>query len=171
MYYSRKRSRAWCVGVLATTLVCYAALQVGIVFALRVSFHHPTRVVRKVADAAVKPSYRRGTSGAKAGVRFLGILSSALLSCEFVCPAAAGAYRSNCGCRPQYYEIYRLRAVVGISLTFMAVDLLGGLFSILSLVFKSRFDAIAGVAYSLVVVRLFYIDTPLSIPTCCRWNN
>ena len=39
MYYSSKRSRAWCVGVLATTMVCYAAVQVGVVFALRVSFY------------------------------------------------------------------------------------------------------------------------------------
>ncbi len=44
--------------------------------------------------------------------------------------------------------------MVGISLTFMAVDLLGGVFSILSLAFKSHFDVTAAVAYSLVVVRL-----------------
>ena len=34
----------------------------------------------------------------------------------------------------------------------MAVDLLGGVFSILSLVFKSHFDATAAVAYALVAV-------------------
>lgn len=34
----------------------------------------------------------------------------------------------------------------------MAIDLLGGVFSDLSLVFKPKFDVIAGVAYSLVVV-------------------
>ena len=34
----------------------------------------------------------------------------------------------------------------------MAVDLLGGVFSILSLVFKSHFDVTAAVAYTLVVV-------------------
>jgi len=56
--------------------------------------------------------------------------------------------------RPQYYEIYKHGAVIGISLTFMAVDLLGGVFSLLSLAFKARFDATAAVAYSLVVVRL-----------------
>jgi len=54
--------------------------------------------------------------------------------------------------RPQYYEIYKHRAVVGISITFMAIDLLGGIFSDLSLVFKSKFDVIAAMAYSLVVV-------------------
>ena len=56
--------------------------------------------------------------------------------------------------RPQYYEIYKHGAVIGISLTFMAVDLLGAVFSILSLAFKSRFDATAAVTYSLVAVRL-----------------
>jgi uncharacterized membrane protein YgcG len=35
----------------------------------------------------------------------------------------------------------------------MAVDLLGGIFSILSLIFKNRVDVPAAVAYSLVVVR------------------
>lgn len=34
----------------------------------------------------------------------------------------------------------------------MAVDLLGGVFSDLSLAFKPKFDVIAGVAYSAVVV-------------------
>lgn len=55
--------------------------------------------------------------------------------------------------RPQYYEIHKYRVVMGISLTFMAIDLLGGIFSLLSLVFKRQFDVLAAVAYSLVVVR------------------
>jgi hypothetical protein len=55
--------------------------------------------------------------------------------------------------RPQFYEIYKHGAVLGISLTFMAVDLLGGVFSILSLIFKNKVDVTAAVAYSLVVVR------------------
>jgi PQ loop repeat len=55
--------------------------------------------------------------------------------------------------RPQFYEIYKHGAVIGISLTFMAIDCLGGVFSILALLFKHRVDAIAAVAYSLVVVR------------------
>ena len=37
---------------------------------------------------------------------------------------------------------------------FMAVDILGGVFSLLSLVFKEDFDVLAGVAYSLVVVSV-----------------
>lgn len=39
----------------------------------------------------------------------------------------------------------------------MTIDLLGGVFSDLSLVFKPRFDVIAGVAYSLVVVSFLAI--------------
>ena len=39
MYYGRrKRSRRWCAGVLGVTLVVYAALEAGIVFALRVRY-------------------------------------------------------------------------------------------------------------------------------------
>lgn len=56
--------------------------------------------------------------------------------------------------RPQYYVIYRLGEVRGISMLFITIDALGGVFSLLSLVFKQKFDALAGVAYSLVVVSI-----------------
>ena len=36
----------------------------------------------------------------------------------------------------------------------MAVDLLGGVFSLLSLIFKEEFDIIAAVTYSMVIVGL-----------------
>ena len=39
----------------------------------------------------------------------------------------------------------------------MAVDLLGGVFSILSLVFKNHFDATAAVAYALVAVSFRHV--------------
>lgn len=65
--------------------------------------------------------------------------------------------------RPQFYEIYKHGAVIGISLTFMAVDLLGGIFSILSLIFKNKVDVPAAVAYSLVVVRLRVPTAQISI--------
>ena len=55
--------------------------------------------------------------------------------------------------RPQFYEIYKQRAVLGISLLFMVIDLFGGTISIVSLVFKRQVDLLAAVAYSLVVVR------------------
>lgn len=53
---------------------------------------------------------------------------------------------------PQYYEIWKHGEVIGISLTFMVVDLLGGLFSDLSLAFKKDLDVIAAITYSIVVV-------------------
>src|SRR6267142_125416 len=73
--------------------------------------------------------------------------------------------------RPQYYEIHKYRAVLGISLTFMAIDLLGGIFSLLSLVFKRQFDVLAAVAYSLFVVRSVHpppsLDERVSIHGTC----
>jgi hypothetical protein len=54
--------------------------------------------------------------------------------------------------RPQYWEIYKLGEVRGISLPFITIDLLGGILNDLSLVFKPKFDVLAGVCYSVVVV-------------------
>lgn len=48
--------------------------------------------------------------------------------------------------RPQYYEIYQLREVVGISMSFMAVDILGGVFSLASLFFRTELDRLAVVS-------------------------
>ncbi len=61
--------------------------------------------------------------------------------------------------RPQYWEIYKHREVMGISMLFMFVDIAGGVFSDLSLAFKESFDVIAGVTYSLVIVRLVFCLT------------
>ncbi|KAJ7210385.1 hypothetical protein GGX14DRAFT_450539 [Mycena pura] len=79
-----------------------------------------------------------GTEAGKRGVQFLGIASAVLISLALI---------------PQYFEIWRLKEVAGISITFMLVDALGGVFSDLSLAFKQKFDVIAAVAYTLVVVR------------------
>ena len=62
--------------------------------------------------------------------------------------------------RPQYYEIYKHREVVGISITFMLIDLLGGVFSDLSLAFKAPFDVIAAITYSLVIVSIPHPSVP-----------
>ncbi|GJE91281.1 PQ-loop repeat-containing protein [Phanerochaete sordida] len=83
---------------------------------------------------AVKPAYNAGNY---APVRFFGIFSSVIIALALL---------------PQYYEIYRRREVVGISILFMVIDCSGGVFSTLSLVFAEKFDVIAGVTYSLVVV-------------------
>jgi uncharacterized protein with PQ loop repeat len=53
---------------------------------------------------------------------------------------------------PQYYEIYKLKAVKGISLLFLAVDITGCVFNNLSLAFAVKFDVLAGVSYSLIIV-------------------
>lgn len=60
---------------------------------------------------------------------------------------------------PQYWEIYKLKEVVGISILFISIDLTGGVFNDLSLVFKKEFDAIAAVSYTLVVVRGFILHS------------
>lgn len=83
---------------------------------------------------AVRPSYEHGNHR---GVNFFGVFTSVMLSA---------------GLMPQFYEIYKHKEVIGISKLFMLVDMLGGVFSLLSLVFRDTFDALAGVAYSLVVV-------------------
>jgi len=72
----------------------------------------------------------------KAGLQFFGITAAILISF---------------GLFPQYYEIYRLRRVVGVSYLFMAVDTLGGVFSLLSLAFKEKWDAVASSNYALVI--------------------
>ncbi|GMK56793.1 hypothetical protein CspeluHIS016_0306330 [Cutaneotrichosporon spelunceum] len=56
------------------------------------------------------------------------------------------------GLLPQYFEIWKHGEVVGISLTFMFVDIAGGVFSGVSLLFRAHFDAIAFIQYFLVVV-------------------
>lgn len=53
---------------------------------------------------------------------------------------------------PQFIEIYRLKEVRGISLVFMAVDISGGIFSLLSLAFKKHMDYVAAVTYLGVIV-------------------
>lgn len=57
-----------------------------------------------------------------------------------------------CGLLPQYWEIYKHKEVIGISIMFMMVDIWGGLFSAVSLFFRETFDSTAFVQYMLVVV-------------------
>lgn len=96
--------------------------------------------------------------GNEAPVTFFGVATSVLLAAGLLCvlsrTSLSRIHADIPAYRPQYVEIYRLGEVKGISMPFMTVDLLGGVFSTLSLVFKSKFDVLAGVAYSLVVVRL-----------------
>ncbi|KAI0766684.1 PQ loop repeat-domain-containing protein [Trametes elegans] len=93
---------------------------------------------------AVNPAYLDGNERA---VQFFGIFSTVLISGALL---------------PQYYEIYKHKEVIGISLTFMAIDLLGGVFNDLSLAFASEFDVVAGVTYSLVV----FLDAIVILCAC-----
>ncbi|KAF8518997.1 hypothetical protein BU17DRAFT_90485 [Hysterangium stoloniferum] len=63
------------------------------------------------------------------------------------------------GLLPQYWEIWKRKKVIGVSYYFITVDTLGGVFSLLSLVFKPEFDIIAAIPYSLVVA----MDIPILI--------
>lgn len=55
------------------------------------------------------------------------------------------------GLMPEYWEIYKHKAVVGISVMFMIVDILGGVFSGVSLFFREELDYTALAQYMLVV--------------------
>ncbi|WWC90033.1 uncharacterized protein L201_004963 [Kwoniella dendrophila CBS 6074] len=53
---------------------------------------------------------------------------------------------------PQYYEIWKFKEVLGISMTFLIVDTLGGVFSLSSLFCRAKLDIAGLVSYALVVV-------------------
>jgi len=80
---------------------------------------------------AVRPSMNQRA------IDFFGIFSSIILAA---------------GLLPQYWEIIKRREVIGISIPFITIDLLGGVFSDLSLVFRPKFDAIAAAAYTVIIV-------------------
>lgn len=80
---------------------------------------------------AIRPSMN------KRAITFFGVFASILIAI---------------GLLPQYVEIIKRKEVVGISLVFLAVDILGGLFSDLSLVFRDHFDIVAAISYTLVIV-------------------
>ncbi|KAG9066610.1 hypothetical protein KI688_012518 [Linnemannia hyalina] len=53
---------------------------------------------------------------------------------------------------PQYFDIYRDRSVVGVSMAFISADAAGAIFSIISLIFRSEFDLLATLNYCAVLV-------------------
>ncbi len=67
----------------------------------------------------------------------IGIIASVLLSIALL---------------PQYWEIYKFKEVVGVSMTFLLIDILGGVFNNMSLAFKEKFDVVASMSYTLVIV-------------------
>ncbi|KAF9434729.1 hypothetical protein BGZ76_007544 [Entomortierella beljakovae] len=63
---------------------------------------------------------------------------------------------------PQYIGILRLRSVVGVSMMFITADAAGSVFSIISLVFRDKFDILATMNYAMVficdlIVVAFYV--------------
>jgi len=68
-----------------------------------------------------------------------------------ICGIASGVLICA-GLIPQFIEIYKRRQVIGISMTFLAIDISGAVFSLLSLIFKDKFDGIAAITYLGVVV-------------------
>lgn len=82
---------------------------------------------------AIRPSMN------KRAITFFGVFASILIAI---------------GLLPQYMEIIKRKEVVGISLIFLTIDILGGLFSDLSLVFRNHFDIVAAILYTLVIVSL-----------------
>ncbi|OBT65395.1 hypothetical protein VE03_06030 [Pseudogymnoascus sp. 23342-1-I1] len=57
------------------------------------------------------------------------------------------------GLLPPYYEIWKRRGrVVGISLWFILIDLLGAVFSLMALVAQNEFDVLGGVLYIAVII-------------------
>ncbi|GAA5974147.1 hypothetical protein JCM11641_003464 [Rhodosporidiobolus odoratus] len=84
---------------------------------------------------ACRAGEKVGNSG---GTMFFGILSDITLTAGFL---------------PQFVEIYKLQEVVGLSYIFLAMDSMGALFSILSLVFKDeKLDATALAGYVAVII-------------------
>ncbi|KAF9299664.1 hypothetical protein BGZ74_008777 [Mortierella antarctica] len=53
---------------------------------------------------------------------------------------------------PQYFDIYRDRAVIGVSMAFIAADGSGAVFSLISLAFREEFDVLAGMNYVVVLI-------------------
>jgi len=83
-----------------------------------------------------RPAYERGIS---APVKLFGILSVVIIAM---------------GLLPQYWEIYKLGEVRGISYIFIVIDMLGGILNDLSLAFSSEFDGLAAASYTSVPVSV-----------------
>ncbi|KAJ6473206.1 PQ-loop-domain-containing protein [Mycena sanguinolenta] len=102
-----------------------------------VSFIMSVVVILALGGFEVGMVFATRPSSNEQAIQFFGIFSSVLIAL---------------GLLTQYYEIYQRREVVGVSILFMAVDCAGGVFSDLSLIFKPKFDGIAAITYTLVIV-------------------
>jgi hypothetical protein len=69
--------------------------------------------------------------------------SPLLASCEYPLSAGLSISSRKLTASPQFYEIYRLRQVKGISLIFLCVDITGGTLSAFALFFREELDVVA----------------------------
>ncbi|KAL5492446.1 hypothetical protein ACEPAI_3893 [Sanghuangporus weigelae] len=139
---------SWCQASLIQTTIQFPSVDVLGLQCLYYGYRFPLRKVAPIflliiallggfeagMVFAIRPAVDNGN---QRPVTFFGIMTSILLAA---------------GLLPQYWEIIRFPEVKGISLPFITIDTLGGVFSLLSLVFREKFDVLGGVAYSLVVV-------------------
>ncbi|CCG82929.1 Uncharacterized protein C2E12.03c [Taphrina deformans PYCC 5710] len=58
----------------------------------------------------------------------------------------------NIGLVPQYWEIYKRNAVIGVSYAFLSIDCAGAVFSFISLPFD-EWDILAAISYGLLIVE------------------
>lgn len=70
-------------------------------------------------------------------------LSPLLASCEYPLSARLSTTSRQLTPSPQFYEIYRLRQVKGISLILFCVDITGGTLSAFALFFREELDIVA----------------------------
>lgn len=96
---------------------------------------------------AIRPSMN------KRAITFFGVFASILIAT---------------GLLPQYVEIMKHKEVIGISLIFLAVDIFGGLFSDLSLVFRDHFDIVAAISYTVVIVSSALFPACISYMLSCQ---
>jgi hypothetical protein len=153
-YYSYGRTKSVSVRLVCGLSTVLAGFEAGMVFALRVC----TSIWCIACEADSGSSSHPMTTGVEATGLSSFSESSARSSFPLRYCALVVLLRQQSSPllmltrSPQYYEIYKHREVIGISLPFVTVDLLGGVFSDLSLAFKESFDVIASLTYSLVVV-------------------
>ena len=159
MYYQFGYSQRACTLMLVGLLAVTGGFEAGMVFAVRVSSDLLRLRTPESNDTTSRRITQETTSPCSSSA-YSAQPSSRSHSCTSR-PAHRCVSPDSCSpspppCSPQYYEIYRHREVVGISKLFMFVDMMGGVFSVLSLVFKTEFDVIAAVTYCLVVVSVPY---------------
>ncbi|KAH7325419.1 hypothetical protein B0J17DRAFT_681286 [Rhizoctonia solani] len=124
LYYSYHKSKIYCSLVYSTFLVLAGGFQGGFVLLVR----------HKYEDGDVW------------SLRTFALMSSILLSAGY-------SHVIHDAYSPQYWEIWKRKGSwVRMSILFMTMDTLGGVFSALSLVFKETFDTFAAIPYLFAVV-------------------